>query len=257
MKSGEQEIIRKIVESSLDRAESTWNRVRTAFEKASSELVEAVKAVATRIPGYPTIDDNTSEVAQFVAMVVDIRDSTKHLMTAISAKTAGASQLERVLYELSASLPAFEAIVARRKGQVTEYLGDGLLALFSAPEDAPDEGIYAAYRSASACLDALELVINPILGERYRLPGLNIGIGLALSNAVVLAMGLPNFGHPKALGECVFYATKFSRSMNEVHISEALWRAWPKSSGAPLHFSRTKIGDLDAYRVLDERRSSS
>src|ERR1051326_6145171 len=109
----------------LDRAEEEWKgtMVKTALlEKSLSEMAES------NIPGHSFLGPNNYVSDNFIAMMVDMRDSTEHLRRAISARTARASQMERVFYEISALLPAVARIVKDEKGAVTEYLGDGALA---------------------------------------------------------------------------------------------------------------------------------
>jgi len=52
-------------------------------------------------------------------------------MRAVSSKTSKVSQLQRIFYETSALLPAMAKLIFFENGSVTEYLGDGVLGLFT------------------------------------------------------------------------------------------------------------------------------
>jgi class 3 adenylate cyclase len=78
--------------------------------------------------------------------------------------------MQRVFYEVSALLPAMAKIIIEHEGAVTEYLGDGLLALFQLPKQPKDQSsvLYNVMTAAETCLASLHQVVNPILNKRYR-----------------------------------------------------------------------------------------
>jgi class 3 adenylate cyclase len=78
--------------------------------------------------------------------------------------------------------------------------------------------------------------VNRILKERYNLPALRIGIGLAYSKALVTIIGTEDNLHAKAMGECVYRASKLSNGSNEIIIDEKLKILWPKRKGGSLSF---------------------
>jgi class 3 adenylate cyclase len=246
--------LKKLSEDALDEAESVWNKVGDKLmimAKHAAFANESIqnRAVDSQIPGYPVVEDGVPVVDEFVSMVADIRDSTGHLMQAISAKTTKVSQLQRVYYETSAFLPCVAQIVAWNQGAVTEYLGDGLLALFRA-KPSRDEAIYAAHRTAKAALEAVTSVVNPLLKERYNLPALDMGIGMALSKAVVTVVGLKDFKQPKAFGQCVFHATKVASGWNKIIVDEAMYHAWPTTNDGTLKFEKVPCkGGVVGYEL--------
>lgn len=111
--------------------------------------------------------------------------------------------LQRLYYETSALLPALERAIQYEGGSVTEYLGDGVLALFAVEDDDEASAVYAAYEAAENCLGDIRAIVNDALGERYVLPPLRFGVGMALGRAVVSLMGIEGNSHTKAFGKCV------------------------------------------------------
>lgn len=243
------------INRALDDAEKIWNEVGHHFinenlEKAISTL-RASEKIPSKIPGFPFVQGDEPQVADFIALILDIRDSTKHLLEAISSKKAKASQLERVLYETTAINTAGSIIIEDYKGAITEYLGDGFLALYQIKKlDQPDE-VYDAYNTAKYYLSTALIEINKILDERYSLPNLEIGIGMAFSKAIVTVVGHRKNLHPKALGECIYRASKLSNGRNEVFIDDRLEVLWPTAKGGPLKFIlRQSQLDFKSYRII-------
>lgn len=244
--------LRVIINDSLDKAEKHWKNGghllavnKMALESASREIMDS--AEPSKIPGHAIVQDGETVIDEFIAFVADMRDSSKHLMCAISPKVAKVSDLERVYYETSALLPTIGYVVREEEGSVTEYLGDGALALFRVDPDHKEQAIYAAHRAAKNAIGDARNIINEILTERYNLPDIDIGVGLAVSKTLVTLVGLYPEKHPKAFGECVFRATKLSSGRNEV-ISDANLKAiWPSTKGGTLLFRPKNINNVDGY----------
>jgi class 3 adenylate cyclase len=192
--------ISDLVESSLDQAESVWRRVGDKIQNRAlaNEMVHASTPHPTHFPGHEQIEDDRPIVDEFIAMVLDMRDSSNHLNCAI--KQAKVSQLERVFYETAALLPACTNIITKGQGGVTEYLGDGLLAFFRVEDENRAVACYSAYNAAVDCLECVTDIINPILSERYNLPEISVGIGMSVSKAVLTLTGQANFMKPTAFG---------------------------------------------------------
>lgn len=242
--------LKEAINNELDKAEVIWGKVKDQLilEKAMNYARLMSENVPSKIPGFPFLVEGQPKVQDFVAMVLDLRDSTKHLLNAISEKTATATGLERVLYETTAIYTAGAMIVDDKKGRITEFLGDGFLALFKKDAENKD-AIYHAHDAAQKNLQVLQTIVNPILKERYGLPELKVGIGLAYSKAIVTVVGIGNNLHAKALGECVYRASKLSKGQNEIFIDNALNLIWPTSDSGTLKLIPFKIKDLDAYKI--------
>lgn len=126
MDEREHELLVEVAAESLLRAQNIWNSVEgELLQKALRESY--AERVPSNIPGHPEVGLEP-KVDDFVAMVVDMRDSTVHLAEASAGKVSG---LQRVFYETSTLLPTVARAIQFGSGKVTEYLGDGLLALFS------------------------------------------------------------------------------------------------------------------------------
>lgn len=242
--------LREAVNKELDKAEVMWGKVKHNFvlEKAENYTRLLSETVPSKIPGFPFLVDGQPKVQDFIAMILDIRESTKHLLNAISEKTASASGLERLLYETTAINTAGAMIVDYEKGKITEFLGDGFLALFK-KDSQNDDAIYHAHDAAQKNMQTLQNIINPIIKDRYGLPELKIGIGLAYSKAIVTVVGNENNLHAKALGECVYRASKLSKGVNEIFIDRALKYLWPTSDNGTLKFLSTSRFAIEAYKI--------
>lgn len=220
-----------ICEKALDIADDTWKNVGPLLEKRS---VTAGAMVPSSIPGHPFVGE--PEVDEFIAMVVDLRNSSEHLLQCRPGGTV--ELLQRVFLETSALIPVCARVARKHHGRATEYLGDGVLALFRISGGSPqrDETIKQCWRAARDCLDATRDIINPILHRRYDLPAIDVGIGLGISRAIVTLVGAPEAPLPKAFGECVWRATKLSDGQNEICVDRALREQWPEEKGGRVKF---------------------
>ena len=247
--------LEKLAVQALENAESIWNAVGAEMGKIAKSLHNSLsESVKSTIPGHSLVDFAQPKVDDFIAIVADMRNSTEHLREAIGQQPPKPSQLQRVFYETAVLLPCLAKTIENEDGRVTEYLGDGVLGLFQLDRNDKSTAIYDANRAARNCLEMVDVVINPLLSKRHNLPPLRLGVGMAYSRAVVTVVGLPGFMQPKAFGECVFYATKFSCGNNEIYVDKNLERIWPTvNSGASIHFAPIKVKDLDAFRL--ERKS--
>jgi len=251
--SGQITEISHVVEQALDKAERIWQKHGIALNenfRATGDSLEKYEKVPSRIPGRPNVEAGKEEVGTFIALVADMRESNQHLMAAISGTKA--SELERVFYETSALLPAMERTIQFKQGAVTEYLGDGVLALFSVDEDEPEAAIRASFGAAENCLSRTRKIVNDALSRRYGLPRLAVGIGLAMSKAVISLVGLEGNSHAKVTGRCVYFATKLSGGVNEIAVDKVIRSKWPKSKGGELRFKSVTRRNTEGYLVSRE-----
>lgn len=227
--------IKNIVIKELEKAENIWKDVKDDILEKGVKMFDSVTESYTPslIPGFPLLKNGEGKVGEFIAMVLDIRNSSSHLLQAISNKT-GVSQLERVFYETTAINTIGLITVNEHNGKITEFLGDGFLAIFNA-ENKSD--VHKPNNAAEKCLRLVKNIINPILKERYDLPELTVGIGLAYSKAIVTVIGLNDDLFPKAIGECIYRASKLSKGKNEILYDIAIKNFWPTSNGGLVSFS--------------------
>lgn len=251
MTSEQLTIINATISDSLDRAEAHWNDVKKEFTKAAvlENYVEPSK-----IPGHPFVSDGKPEVTTFIAMVVDMRNSTEHLKTVVNNPKIE-NGFQRIYYETSALLPAISKTVSFEYGVVTEYLGDGALILFEVDNDNNEtDVIKSVSRAANNCINETRQAINSQLQERYNLRAIDIGIGLSIGKAMVTLVGNADNLQPKAIGECIWEATKLSCETNKICISNGLRFKWPSSKGGSLSFEKFSLNKRNVTGYAIKRK---
>lgn len=236
------------VKNALNRAEKIWDEVGSEFRILNEKAFSEQKEIPTNIPGHFKIILDKPEVANFITLVLDIRDSTNHLLIAREGKV---SQLNRVFFETTAINAAGAIVINHYNGGLTEYLGDGFLALFNVKnEKDPNNNVYEAYNAANCLLNKALGIVNKELFDRYKLKELKIGIGMAYSKAIVTTVGINDNLHPKVIGECVYRATKLSSGTNNICIDKHLKLLWPKKKNGLLCFNPFKLNDIEAFEIV-------
>jgi class 3 adenylate cyclase len=104
------------------------------------------------------------------------------------------------------------------------------------PSDDRDDAVYRAFWAAEDALECVKTIINVALAERYRLPPIEVGVGLALSRALVTTVGLDDHQQPTAFGQGVWRASKLSKGRGTIQVDPNLHMAWPKADGGPIRF---------------------
>ncbi|NRA80125.1 MAG: adenylate/guanylate cyclase [Pseudoalteromonas sp.] len=244
--------LNNIIDKSLTRAEKHWenggSELQPMLESVSTEDARAFNKSKSDIPGHEYVQEEETVISEFIAFVADMRDSTKHLREAISARTSDVSQLQRVFYETSALLPALAYVVEAYGGKVTEFLGDGVLAFFRIEEN-KEEVVRQSHKAAKVCIEQARGILNEVLYDKYGLPQIDIGVGMALGKALITLTGLDNNKKPIAFGECVFRATKSSSGRNTIEVDEMLYHAWPTSKGGKLRFTKKSNNSFNSYTI--------
>lgn len=248
--------IEKIITDALNIAEKFWLTSGGELEKevalsatvmdSINEAIYSEESITSQIPNHKEINPFESVNAQMIAIVADMRNSTKHAKT----KEGNIHPLKRIFLETSALLPAMEKVIQINGGSVTEYLGDGVLGFF----EFSTENIYKSYNAASIIINDVRVILNNMLHTRYQLPenGINIGVGLAKSQVIIHAAGIEN-KYPKAFGSCVYDATKLSSGINVIGVSHELRTLWPKSKGGSLVFKQDNFRDIKGYKINPKR----
>jgi len=249
--------IQSIIKENLDRAEKIWNEHRTFLSKSALDEESFFRAdsamrelVPSRIPDYPIVDSENPKVGKFIALVADVRQSSQHLLCSISKGGPKIDMLERVHHEMAALLPALEQTVYYQGGSVTEYLGDGILAIFTINEENKEEYIKKSYRAAKNCIGDTRRIVNDELQRRYSLPPLDIGVGMAMSQGIVDVVGVEGRRHAKVIGPCVYYASKLSCGSNEIIVNNTMYNEWPTSEGGRLKFTHRNLRKTSGYLVV-------
>lgn len=242
----EKEELEKLINEALDRAEKIYKKVEPDLIKSQVNF-SVNESIETDIPGFPLIEEGKPEVSDFIAMVLDVRDSTKHLLQACS--TSKVEKLERTLYETTAINTMGAFVIKKYNGGITEFLGDGFLAFFKITNK---HDVYNGSRASKDCLYEGMPIVNSILNKRYNLDKINIGIGLAYSQAIIMLLRINNKFYPKALGECVYRASKLANGFNQILFDDHLRFYWPKSKTGTLKFIEFKhkhSSDVKGYRL--------
>lgn len=252
----------KLVRDSIAAARTKWDTIRTLIKEAEATEFSASASLnreflPSEVPGYPLVESSEVRVDKFVAMVLDMRGSSQRIKELIRTDNKGGveSPLERVFYETSALLPLVCRVVREHKGSTTEYLGDGTLSLFQATENLDQEknAIRNAFCAAKDSMYSVVSILNPVLSELFDLKPVKIGIGLAISKAVVHVVGHTELRQVKAYGHCIFLASKLSKGQNEIICDSHLKECWPSAKNGPITFKERQFGDLKGYEIHNSK----
>ena len=173
----------------LVRGEQERQRLVTRLEQGMGPQVAHDHQAFERAP-------TQQEVA---VVVVDVRDFTA-LQASLSPELA--------VGFIDRTLSTFVAVVERHGGHVERFLGDGLIALFGAPQPTSD---YIA--RALACAVDLEVAARHLVeSEKLRgVPRFVVGVGVAAGTATVGAVGPASRRSFAAMGEVPALARKIQQ----------------------------------------------
>ena len=246
LSKNQKDIVLKSIQDNLEKSEKAWEMHGDYLTQKSItlECIAADQSQPSKIPGYSNVNE-VPKADQFIALVVDMRKSSSRLKTKCKESLLE-DGLQRLYYETSALLPAIAETVAFENGAVTEYLGDGALALFRVDKNSAFDTIRAASRAARNCIVDTRNLINSEIDRRYNLPPLQLGVGLSIGNALVTLVGSTENRQPKVFGECVWEATKLSSGVNKIYVSKKLRERWPSSPGGRISF-----GEIENLRGID------
>jgi adenylate cyclase len=144
----------------------------------------------------PDALDLGRERRRVLALVADVRGSRER------AATLAPAQQTAVLKNV---LDGLAEVVAHYEGVIDAVSGDSLVVLFGLPLPREDDA-----ERAVACAVALQLEMDPIneKSRRAQLPVVEIGVGVASGDIVVLGLGGGEQVKYKALGEPLPCATR-------------------------------------------------
>jgi adenylate cyclase len=136
------------------------------------------------------------EELEVTIVFIDVRDFTPW---------AEAAEPQEVVAMLNAFFSLVVPVVTRRGGHANKYLGDGLLAVFGAPERMPDH----ADRAVEAALDIV-LEVREHYGEKLR-------IGVGVNSGPVIAGTIGGGGRVEftVIGDAVNTAARVERATRE------------------------------------------
>lgn len=175
--------LRRQFEASI-LAATARDRITSLFgQHVSPQVVERLMADGTT---------SQSEIRRVAVMFVDFRSFTA------SASTRSPRE---VVDRLDGAFAVLVDILDRHGGIVNKFLGDGFLALFGAPLDAPD----AAHCAVAAAREML--AANERANEVTHWP-LRIGIGIHFGEVVAGNIGSPRRKEYTVIGDTVNFASR-------------------------------------------------
>ncbi len=175
--------LRRQFEASI-KAATARDRITNLFgQHVSPQVVERLMAEGTR---------TDSDIRRVAVMFVDFRSFTEGARTRTP---------QEVVNRLDGAFAILVDILDRHGGIVNKFLGDGFLALFGAPLEAPDP----AHRAVAAAREMLEA--NARVNEATSWP-LRIGIGIHLGEVVAGNIGSPRRKEYTVIGDTVNFASR-------------------------------------------------
>eukprot|EP00930_Biecheleria_cincta_P010070 TRINITY_DN11198_c0_g2_i6.p1 TRINITY_DN11198_c0_g2~~TRINITY_DN11198_c0_g2_i6.p1 ORF type:complete len:874 (-),score=126.68 TRINITY_DN11198_c0_g2_i6:645-3059(-) len=155
----------------------------------------------------------------------DIKDSTTLAETLAP---------ERLMQLLSSYFECMTEIVQQHKGEVTELLGDGMLALWNTPQELAEHALWAC-RSALAMQQAMP-GLNAAMASQ-ELPALSVRIGLHTGHVLAGIIGSAKKKKFGCIGDAMNLASRIEDLCKvfraDILCSEATIEALPASHGLP------------------------
>jgi len=179
--------------------------------------------VAARLSRGQTIEGGECEVS---VLFVDIRGYT----TFSEQQNAG-----EVFSMVNRYTDAVSAVIERRGGTVVEFLGDGVMAVFGAPEPMANH----ARASVDAACAIVETVRRLGLAADHAATPIDVGVGIATGRAFVGNVRTNARLVYTALGDVVNLASRIERLTRDLHASIAIDAPTHAAAGpAAAHFHR-------------------
>ncbi|MDE5452373.1 adenylate/guanylate cyclase domain-containing protein [Bradyrhizobium sp. CSA112] len=212
--------LRRQFEASI-KAATARDRITNLFgQHVSPQVVERLMAEGTK---------TDSDIRRVAVMFVDFRSFT-----------AGARSRtpQEVVDRLDGAFAVLVDILDRHGGIVNKFLGDGFLALFGAPLQAPDP----AHRAVAAAREMLGA--NERLNEGTSWP-LRIGIGIHLGEVVAGNIGSPRRKEYTVIGDTVNFASRLEALNKDFNsqflISEAVRDALGEACGDAVSLGEVEV----------------
>jgi adenylate cyclase len=217
--------VRRQFEASI-MAATARDRITNLFgQHVSPQVVERLMAEGT---------GSTSDVRTVAVMFVDFRSFT-----------AGARSRspQDVVDRLDGAFAVLVEILDRHGGIVNKFLGDGFLALFGAPLEAPD----AAHRATAAAREMLAAMDRVNQSSAWPL---RIGIGVHFGEVVAGNVGSPRRKEYTVIGDTVNFAARLE-ALNKEFNSQLLISAAVRDALGKDSDDAVSLGDV-AIRGYDQ-----
>ena len=212
--------LRRQFEASI-KAATARDRITNLFgQHVSPQVVERLMAEGTK---------TDSDIRRVAVMFVDFRSFTAGARTRTP---------QEVVDRLDGAFAILVDILDRHGGIVNKFLGDGFLALFGAPLEAPDP----AHRAVAAAREMLEA--NARVNEATSWP-LRIGIGIHLGEVVAGNIGSPRRKEYTVIGDTVNFASRLEALNKDFNsqflISEAVRDALGEACGDAVSLGEVEV----------------
>lgn len=212
--------LRRQFEASITAA-TARDRITNLFgQHVSPQVVERLMAEGTK---------TDSDIRHVAVMFVDFRSFTAGARTRTP---------QEVVDRLDGAFAILVEILDRHGGIVNKFLGDGFLALFGAPLEAPDP----AHRAVAAAREMLEA--NARVNEATSWP-LRIGIGIHIGEVVAGSIGSPRRKEYTVIGDTVNFASRLEALNKDFNsqflISEAVRDALGEACGDAVSLGEVEV----------------
>jgi adenylate cyclase len=197
--------LRRQFEASI-KAATARDRITNLFgQHVSPQVVERLIAEGA---------STDSDIRRVAVMFVDFRSFTAGARTRTP---------QEVVERLDGAFAVLVDILDRHGGIVNKFLGDGFLALFGAPLEAPDP----AHRGVAAAREMLEA--NARANEATSWP-LRIGIGIHIGEVVAGNIGSPRRKEYTVIGDTVNFASRLEALNKDFNSQFLISEAVPRSA---------------------------
>jgi adenylate cyclase len=186
-------------------------------ERAMSEALRRYvpEPVAARLTRGQSIEGGECDVA---VLFVDIRGYTTY---------SEQQQAEAVFSMVNRYTEAVSAVIQRRGGTVVEFLGDGLMAVFGAPEPMPNHA-RSAVRAAREVVGAVRALDLAPSGDAAPI---TVGVGIASGRAFVGNIRTTDRFVYTAVGDVVNLASRIERLTRELDAAVAVDAGTHRAAG--------------------------
>jgi adenylate cyclase len=162
--------------------------------------------VAARLPRGQAIEGGERDVS---VLFVDIRGYTAY---------SEGQAVEQVFSMVNRYTEAVSAVIQRRGGTVVEFLGDGLMAVFGAPEPIPDRARVSVQAACEVVATVRRLTLAAAQGEAP----IAVGVGIASGQAFVGNIRTSDRFVYTAVGDVVNLASRIQGLTRELHAAVAI-----------------------------------
>lgn len=184
------------------RARAQLRRLEGAFESASGQLEVLQNAFHQFVP-HRVVDD-------IIHRGVSIRGERREV-TVMFADLVGFTSMsekmdpEQVVHILNGYFQAMSQAISRHNGHVAKFIGDGIMAIFGAPEPNPWHGMDGV-RAALGMREALVVYNEKIAVEGH--PPIKVSIGLHSGSVVAGVLGSAELVEYTVIGDVVNTAAR-------------------------------------------------